>query len=166
MQAPSTTRVWVRAPSLKMPPSAASAWCSKWLGSSVASEGGDHPGFVHIAQVGADRAAPQAEMLRRLGADAQATSTPQASPPRGQELPVEAPDRVTVVDLLHRRVHRDEPTQVHPPAPFDASRRSKRWLRPQLWFTTGSGIFVEPERRNLARRRGRTSGPEVGCTAG
>ena len=69
------------------------------------SECGDHPGFVDIAQVGTDRAAPEAEMRRRLRADALATSTPQASPPRRQELPVEAPDRVTVVDLLHRRGH-------------------------------------------------------------
>ena len=66
---------------------------------------GDHPGFVFVAQVGSDGAASETEMLRRLGTDALATSTPKAHPPRGQEVPVEAPDRVTVADFLHRRAH-------------------------------------------------------------
>ena len=64
-------------------------------------ERGDHPSFVHIAEISADRTAAEAEVLRRLGTDALAASTPQASPRRLQEIPVEAPDRLTVGDLLH-----------------------------------------------------------------
>jgi hypothetical protein len=44
-------------------------------------------------------------MLCRLGTDTPATSAPQASPPRLQEVPIEAPDCVAVVDLLRPRVH-------------------------------------------------------------
>src|SRR5208283_3810462 len=50
-------------------------------------------------------AAAEPEMLRRLGTDALAASTPQASPPRLEEVSIEAPDRLTVADLLHPRVH-------------------------------------------------------------
>ena len=55
-------------------------------------------------------------MLRRLRGDAQATSTPQAGPPRLQEVPVETPERLTVADLLHRRAHGNDATRVRRPA--------------------------------------------------
>jgi pimeloyl-ACP methyl ester carboxylesterase len=54
-------------------------------------------------------------MLRRLGADAQAAPTPQASPSRLQEVAIKSPERLTFVDLLHPRVHGDDATRVSPP---------------------------------------------------
>ncbi len=77
--------------------------------------GNDRPRFVFIAQVSTDGAAAEAEMLRRLGTDALTTSTPQTNPLRRQEIPIEVPECATVVDLLHPRVHGDDPTQVRPP---------------------------------------------------
>jgi hypothetical protein len=68
-------------------------------------EGGDHPGLVLIAEVRSDGAASETEIFRRFRTNTLATPTPQADPPRRQEVPVEEPDRVNVVDFHHLRVH-------------------------------------------------------------
>jgi hypothetical protein len=80
MQAPSTTRAWVRSPSLKMPPSPLGVTLEASRGKH-GGERGDHPSSIGIVRVSADGAAAEAEMLRRFGTNALATSTPQASPP-------------------------------------------------------------------------------------
>src|SRR5439155_23948016 len=75
---------------------------SGWQGGG---ERADHAGLVLVAEVGADRAAPVAQVLGRLGEDALTAATPDAPPVGGEECPVEAPDGVAGVDLLDQRVH-------------------------------------------------------------
>jgi hypothetical protein len=67
---------------------------------------GDQSGLVRIAKVSADGAATKPEMLRWLGTDALAASTPEAYPFRRQEFSIKAPDRLAVIYLLHPGVHK------------------------------------------------------------
>jgi len=92
---------------------------------------GGHAGFVDITQLGADRTAPETEMLRRLRADAETAPTPQAGPPRLEKVPLEAPERLAVVDFLHPLFHGDDATQVRShmePVALDDGRRKSRSL--------------------------------------
>ncbi len=84
------------------------------LGRQGGGESGDGAPLILVPQVGADGAAAQAEMLGRFGPDALTAPTPQAHPGRAQKLPVEAPHRGAVADLLHVRVRRHDPLCKHP----------------------------------------------------
>ena len=61
-------------------------------------EGTDEPGLVLIAELGAHRAASLAERLGGLIEDAEAAPTPDAGPVRSQELLIEPPDGVVILD--------------------------------------------------------------------
>ena len=80
MQAPSTTRVPARLASLKMPAGRSLGVVLEALGHQGRGQRADLAGLILAVEVGADRAAAVAEMLGRLGQDAQAAAPPDAGP--------------------------------------------------------------------------------------
>ena len=74
-------------------------------------QGRGQAGLVDVAEFGPDRAAPEAELRRRLGTYTEASPAVQAGPFRLEEVPLEAPERFSVADLLHLPVHGNDPRQ-------------------------------------------------------
>ncbi len=75
------------------------------LGCECGRERGDEHRLVDVAELGADRAAPLTEMLGGLVEDAETATSPDAGPPRLEEVALESPHDVAGVDLLEARAH-------------------------------------------------------------
>ena len=65
----------------------------------------DEHRLVDVAELGADRAAALAEMLGGLVEDAETAASPDAGPPRLEEVAFESPHDLAGVDLLETRGH-------------------------------------------------------------